>query len=408
MWLAYSLVLARTVEYEADLRAAEVTSPGTLAGALVATELRGRVIAEKFWPGFFERHAQDVHPPATAFIELATIARDPLPGDSRQWLAAALERPADIADSHPSIAQRLAALGYREAAARNLWTDGIVQENAADVLLGDRARDFREQLGLLMQSDLEPGWQQRSQRRDEGRRSMNELDSVRLDRPLDASELWTYALAKAENDGADAAVPHMEAVIAADPAHPDANLWLGQVLTEKGDEAGIALLDAASTTSPIRAYRAAEVASKFYESKDPERAAVYRKQAEHAEGVLQAANAERQTISTKDSLEPHNLDPRSLLELRMALSHLPVERAYLAKKKVWIMPEVPFFLLVIERRKPIVEFDAAGAAARLLNDVRAARLGLPGQLYMYVVRGKASAAFPRLRASGGVPVYQRS
>jgi Zn-dependent protease with chaperone function len=288
-FFAYTYVLARTVEYEADRRAAEVSSPAIMAGALIACELRGRVINEKFWPGFLERHNRDEHAPSTAFMELAEVARGPLPIDSRQWLAAALERPAEIADSHPSLGQRVAALGFSDSTARELWSDGVIEQSAADDFFEDRVGGFREQLGLHMQSVLEPEWQQRVQRREEGRRSMVELDSLRVERPLNPSELWTYAIAKADNDGDDAAIPAMEAVIAADPEHPDANLWLGQVLAEKGDEAGIAFLETASSSNSVRAFHAADTASRFYAPRDPQKSEMYRRRADDAANALRAA-----------------------------------------------------------------------------------------------------------------------
>ena len=52
---AYSFVLARQDEYEADRCAAELTSPKVASEALVRTELAAQYLGETYWRNIYER-----------------------------------------------------------------------------------------------------------------------------------------------------------------------------------------------------------------------------------------------------------------------------------------------------------------------------------------------------------------
>ena len=60
---AYSFVLARSNEYEADAMAARVTSPQDAAAALVAIELADIRIQRDFWPGLQRATTREPEPP---------------------------------------------------------------------------------------------------------------------------------------------------------------------------------------------------------------------------------------------------------------------------------------------------------------------------------------------------------
>jgi Zn-dependent protease with chaperone function len=406
-FFAYSFVLARTVEYEADRRAAEVASASTLAAALVNTELRRRLLDESFWPAFFELHGQDASPPATAFSEIADAASGSLPETSNGWLATALNDLPGLSDSHPSLGQRLAALGFDASDASKLRSTDPLRQNAAESLMGDITPQLVETLSLEMQSDLKPRWQELAHRRDRGRQMIAELDKIRVERNLDASELWAYAIAISQANGEVSALPYIEAVIASNPTDPDANFWLGRVLAGTGDERGIAFLEIASKSSVTLEYQAASIAYKFFETRDAKRAQEYRQRVKQTEVVLQTAQAERQEITARDDLQPHALELARMSELTSLLRRLPVKRAYLARKKVSVMPEEPYFLLVIERSAPFFEVDGRSTTRKLLDDIRTAPFGLPGGTYISIVSGKASTAFPKLNVADGL-IYQRS
>jgi Zn-dependent protease with chaperone function len=75
---AYSFVLARTHEYEADEAAARLTGAENVAEMLIDTRLKGSYLEENFWPEVYRRAETEPRPVADA-------ARTARAGDGRAW-----------------------------------------------------------------------------------------------------------------------------------------------------------------------------------------------------------------------------------------------------------------------------------------------------------------------------------
>jgi hypothetical protein len=95
---AYTFVLARSQEYEADRAAAEATSAEAVGASLTKTELIGRFLGEVFWKRLFDQVGKSPEPP---YMPYAAMPR-------------AQEGLRDVSsdgDTHPSLSERLGALG---------------------------------------------------------------------------------------------------------------------------------------------------------------------------------------------------------------------------------------------------------------------------------------------------------
>src|SRR5258705_3304725 len=104
--------------------------------ALVALEVQGARLSHPSWPTLFRRAAAQPMPPTGVFQSLRDTVRAPFAiEDGRRWLAAALNRRTGNDDTHPSLADRLKALGVAppppEAALR-----GVSGPAAAERYLG--------------------------------------------------------------------------------------------------------------------------------------------------------------------------------------------------------------------------------------------------------------------------------
>ncbi|HET7566296.1 MAG TPA: M48 family metalloprotease, partial [Gemmatimonadaceae bacterium] len=120
---AYSFVLARHHELEAD-RISATTAGSTTAGtALIAIALRSRYSSDVVWPGVTARIVEEPTPPRAAFVGLvqAMPAALPLPS-AGAWLASALREVSGFADPHPALAARLDALGQMPRDDAEIWT----------------------------------------------------------------------------------------------------------------------------------------------------------------------------------------------------------------------------------------------------------------------------------------------
>ncbi|HEY9284307.1 MAG TPA: M48 family metallopeptidase, partial [Pyrinomonadaceae bacterium] len=68
---AYSFVLARTHEYEADAAAARMAGPGVMAEALIAFRTMGAHLSEGYWPAVFKEADTAPRPVRGAFARLS-------------------------------------------------------------------------------------------------------------------------------------------------------------------------------------------------------------------------------------------------------------------------------------------------------------------------------------------------
>ncbi|MCL2656769.1 MAG: M48 family metalloprotease [Betaproteobacteria bacterium] len=130
---AYSFVLARRQEYEADRASARLVGARVAADALVAADLKGRFMAEQFWPGLYaqaDRSAQPGFLPHAAMRNV--LRRGAGDKDNELWLQESLKRTTVHDDTHPSLRSRLKRLGQRAR------TPQPIEKSAAQRLFGSR------------------------------------------------------------------------------------------------------------------------------------------------------------------------------------------------------------------------------------------------------------------------------
>jgi Zn-dependent protease with chaperone function len=112
-FFGFSFPLARANEFEADEAAARVTSPQVACQALTNVNVVGSFLSERYWPGLY-RAALDAAA-QTAFAPYTRLGAAALTGisaaDRKTWMAAALREVASVADTHPSLQERIHAMG---------------------------------------------------------------------------------------------------------------------------------------------------------------------------------------------------------------------------------------------------------------------------------------------------------
>jgi hypothetical protein len=158
---AYSFVLAREQEYEADRQAAQLTGADQMGRALIAIALQGARMDRGFWPRIARRAVDHDTPPAGVFTELRETVRASLAvEDARRWLAIALNRKAATDDTHPSLRDRLAALDVQAPPptppppAPTAGNDA----GAADLLLGEARASLSDQVERHWRDYVAQGW----------------------------------------------------------------------------------------------------------------------------------------------------------------------------------------------------------------------------------------------------------
>ena len=118
-FLAASLDFARECEYQADAESARVCGVACASDALMATCLQGRALHE--YASSLYADAAATEPPwlLVRLAEDGSLASPRDQAEAQIWLHQALCRPTSHDDTHPSLADRLAALKVPRA-----WTNG--------------------------------------------------------------------------------------------------------------------------------------------------------------------------------------------------------------------------------------------------------------------------------------------
>ena len=130
-FLAFSFPLARANEFKADEAAARLTSPQIASQALTTVSVVATFLRERYWPGILKA-AVDA-PPQINFAPYtklgAAALTDISEADRKSWVTAALNEIASVGDTHPSLRERVHAMGGKP--------EVIVpaQGQAADLLL---------------------------------------------------------------------------------------------------------------------------------------------------------------------------------------------------------------------------------------------------------------------------------
>lgn len=244
---AYSFVLARRHEYDADGAAARVAGARGAARALAAVEVKGAYLSEKYWPEIMRRADQQREPTPGAFAGMWPVLREgPAAPDARQFLRRSLMEETGYEDTHPALAQRLGALGLgpeeAESLAEEIAAAGEGVETAAEHYLGGLRGELSRRLDEEWVAKTAPRWRELYEHATKSRRKLALLEEKAKTQELNGKEAWALAELTAEFKGADAAVPLLREFaernggkVAAAPAHS----LLGQILLAKEDESGV-------------------------------------------------------------------------------------------------------------------------------------------------------------------------
>jgi Zn-dependent protease with chaperone function len=239
-FLAYSYVMAREQEYAADAVAASVTSPATSGAALLRVELTGRWLGERFWPRVFKgpqsSPAPNVAPFAAIGPQLALGFAEP---DMQRWFGAALNRDTGTADTHPSLRDRLLALGV------DMPRLSPIAQSAAEHLLGRQRSGLAAEIDARWQREVADWWAKAHSAYGDSLLRRDALERKGAEARLPLDEQLELARLHLSSDDLARARPLLEAVLAAAPRNADAHAHLGALLSRSNDSSAVGHLYAA-------------------------------------------------------------------------------------------------------------------------------------------------------------------
>ncbi|HEX8390884.1 MAG TPA: M48 family metallopeptidase [Longimicrobium sp.] len=399
---SYIAVLSRQQEFEADRAAARAAGAPASAAALCRVAVADGYLGRAFWPGVFEGIRQQPGPPAAVFQRLWDGARTAA-ADARagEWLGESLGQPTAPWDSHPSLSERLAALGVAAPAPEPLTV------SAADALLGASAARWVDQMSRTWWGAVHPAWAREHQnflRNSERRQVLEAEGELDAERALERLHLVMGVR------GGDAAVPLLRAYAEAGGRDAGTLFILGQELVTRRDEEGLAHLARAMELDANFILPACHLAVQYFSSTGRrDEAAAYQARIQDRVRALEAADGERSVgaLRNGDVLLPHGLAAQQVEAVREAVALVRgIKRVLLVRKQVSALPEMPHWIVLVQRRRRFWPGRDSWTAAGLVEQVLRIVEPLGGTSIAATAEGKYRRLARRAAKVHGAEIYR--
>ncbi len=342
---AYSFVLARANEYEADRCSADLTSPRLAADALTAVYLKGESLEKDFWPALYRRAEHISSPIASMYVEMGKHLQGVGPGlQKSELLVQLMEEETGSDDTHPCLRDRLAALG------QEAQHPGPVTETAADVLLKEKTDSLVQQLSQEWSDRVQEGWNERHQYVTTSLARLESLKGRCLESDVTVEEAYEYAKLSEEFCPEIDAVDPYRVVVNLQEDHVSAHYALGRLLLDQGHEEGVSHIERAMTLDPQATLDGCREVYHFFKEQDRlEEAESYKQRFELRVDFEERVEAERESLLIGDTYVSHDADSTVVDSLIQQLkNYKQIGRAYLVRKQTTLSNE-PLYVLGIQR-----------------------------------------------------------
>lgn len=341
---AYTFALARANEYEADAIAAALTSPQTVAEALVNTHVTGGHVDQDYWAQYFKKadeQPEPEHPPwagLTRFINESRLSGDQYAARLEQ----ALQQVTAYHNTHPALKDRIAALNIAP------MPPADVQQTAAGLWLGEQLPRVLADFDNDWLAKNRESWQKRYEYVTTGRQKLADLAGKALE-DLTDDELWEKASLTEELVGDNDALPLYRTMQTRYPDNPNIAFAIGRMLYNQQNEACLEQMQTA-LQNPQLALEACRYAYAFLENQNRlEEAKWWENTFDEQNRILTESEQERSQLQPGDPLEKADVPPETLKQIAASLkAHKKVKRVWLACKRLKHYPEYPALAFVIE------------------------------------------------------------
>ena len=325
---AYSFALARSNEYEADAMAARVAGKDAAASALLRVNLAARRLHEDFWPGLGRDVRRLPQAPATLYADLAHVLREPAANEEER-LRDVLAGVASVSDTHPVVAQRLAAWGVEPT------LPPAPSRSAAADLLGAFEAELADRFSRRWHDANAESWASNHARVAEREARLAELEAGG-EAVLEGEALAEHALLVGELRSEDEAIPLLRRACEQRPDDAAVHFHLGRLLADRGDAGAEPLLRRAMALWPGASDEVYQFLALLHSRRsDGDALAALEEEHEREAKNARRANLERQRLGRKDVLLPHGLAPDALQGLARTLREVgKIARVWVARKQI--------------------------------------------------------------------------
>jgi Zn-dependent protease with chaperone function len=363
---AVSFPFARANEYEADAASVQLTSARDAAQALTGVHLIGHYFTQRYWPAIHAAAKDSPQPAFAPYSGFVAQAVGEVPKcDLEKWQDAALHQITSHVDTHPSLGDRLKAIGAAAEFAPPR------KGESADHLLGSALKKLEETFDSQWRDRISSSWQKYHEQTQTKRMRLAELQSQKAVTPLSEQEAVEFATLEEEvGAGSAAALPLLREAVVHFPGSTFARFALARHLLREGHEEGVQLMEGALKDDPTTLLTASELLHNYFGQRgDHASAKIWHDRYVDEAIRMKRAQKERQRLLLSDSYAPHELDAATATELTWQLKALKgIKCAYLVRKIDPRSPDKPLYVLGV-KCTGFFQLHSQKRAARALKDI---------------------------------------
>ena len=370
---AYSFVLARANEYEADKIASELTAVSVTGEALVNTYVVAPYIENNYWQDFFklaDDNPEPVHLPWSglrSFLNENSACQDVL----SKSLKTELEVKTQLDNTHPALADRLKAIGYCAE------TPQHVEVSAAKSLLGNNYSSVVNDLDQQWLTEQKENWNIRYQYVQDSRQKLTELKRQPVEN-MSEDDHWQLVCLTDEFESTEKGMAMVYDFQKEYPESPRAAFVIGRKLFEEKSDQCIQQFKL-SVKEPSLIVESCQMAYEFLiDINETEQAEGWKTLAEGQIKQDEAANLERGQLSPSDNMYKITIDEKMKSSIVAALmENETIKSAWIAEKEVTYYKETPMLAIAVKAKGMHLSEDTAMEKVHVEMDVEATYIIVP-------------------------------
>jgi len=407
---------SRVDECESDRLAGDHAGVDAVAAGLARIELCTAFVERVVLPRIVQESAWRDTPPSDAVRRIVEAVPDAVAHDTAVTRAATLlaRRTLD-ADSHPGLADRLAALGVPQSPgeAADLVArlrDHSEPPSAAALLGGDHAvRQLAEELGHSWTAAVRAEWQRLRADAEIWQAGRSERLSGAAD---DRGVEWARARWAADCEPSEVAIPLLRRVLERDPDRTEARLQWGRLQLDLADGSGRTegqrQLERVMGEDSGLALEAAELLERHYARQgraDEQRRC--RLRLEQLRADFLRSLRERGALHVSDTLRSYPLPSVAAARFRERFaSHPEIRQAFVVQKRTKYLAATPVVMVAVHVAVPWYKPSLGNTAARVCEAL-VGELVLPETVDLVVVAVEPrTRMLRRLRRLAGAEIYR--
>lgn len=406
---AYSFVLMREHEKEADAYVVKSIGSKALGESLITLDTAGAAINATFWNDVSADNRAGKELSANMFTQMMDFLGNRDVGKDDEVLRKALEVPTDYNDSHPSLADRLRKIGYWDGQGMPPMPEKPAQ-NAMEFFLKGETAAFTKQFNTEWDENLAERWKSASEYNQKSADRLAELEEKMVSGEITADEMYERVALLSEQGSEQAGIiAGLKEIIDRFPEHASSHLSLGSLLLDMDDEAGMNALKKAEEIDPLYKLGASETAFNYLRRKGRyEEAKTYAAIVEEQYDVIRNAEAQRTNIYPTDEFEASGKTPEDIEMIWKKLEFFKeVQALYLVKKVLKIYPDPPVYVLFMVLNDPRSRGEDVTLNSQEMQEIAMDRLSQTDLSFIIPLSLNSGTMFENVSKVGGALIFER-